>query len=87
MFIGFSKSLKRLGGFRVGFRKRLKGWNLLLMLIPIAIYYMMYYLFIAMFWMMYGMFWLLYKIVRCIFVLPIMALCKYIADKNKSEQL
>ena len=65
MFIGFSKRLKSMGGFRLGIGMRLTWrncWYFLFMLLFVGTFYLCWYSLIACGWMMYYLFYGLYKI-------------------------
>ena len=64
MFLSFSKTLKKMSGFRVGAHFRLKGWSLLVFGIFILMFYMVYWSFLAALWMIYGVCYLYYLIFK-----------------------
>ena len=59
MFIGFSKTLARFGGFRIGLGLRLTKKNAIWMLFVL----MLVYLFKAIWYLMILYFWLIYAVI------------------------
>lgn len=66
MFISFSKTLARFGGFRLGLGMRMTKKNaiwMLFVLMFVCIFKMMWYMMILCFWLMYAMiYWIAYGI-------------------------
>lgn len=62
MFLSFSKTLKKMSGFRIGAHFRLKGWSLLVFGIFILMFYLVYWSILAALWMIYGVCYLYYLI-------------------------
>lgn len=70
MFIGFTKRLKSMSGFRLGFGIRVNKhnwWYWLLMMIIVGCFYLMWYMIIGCGWLLYGLFYGLYKIYYYLF--------------------
>lgn len=67
MFLSFSKTLKKMSGFRIGKHVRLKGWSLLVFGIFILMFYIMYWSVVASLWMIYGICYLCYLPFKLIF--------------------
>jgi hypothetical protein len=71
MFISFSKTIARFGGFRIGVGMRLNkknSWIMLFLLLFVALFKMMWYMLILSFWLMYafcyGTYWCIKKLVQ-----------------------
>lgn len=64
MFLSFSKTLKKMSGFRIGAHFRLKGWSLLVFGIFILMFYLVYWSILAALWMIYGVCYLYYLIFK-----------------------
>ncbi len=70
MFIGFSKRLKAMGGFRLGVGLRLTKnncWYFLFALLLYGCFYLCWYSVIACGWILYFMLYALYKIYYLMF--------------------
>jgi len=80
MFISFSKRLKRMSGFRIGKRFKLKGWTVAVFFIFIAMFYLMWWSLLAALWMIYGVCWL------C-FYLPYKLIKGKTANNNSTTQI
>mgnify|MGYP000874251520 CR=1 FL=1 len=59
-FVGFSKTLLRMGGFRIGAGIRLKKSTAAILGVFILMFYMMWYSVILSGWMIYGFCWLFF---------------------------
>lgn len=77
MFIGLSKTLKRMMGFRIGIGLRLNKSTAIVFGIFILMFYMMWYSVILSGWILYGFCWLF-------FYLPYKGISK--AVKNLKEK-
>lgn len=75
MYIGFSKTLMRWGGIRIGVGTRAKGPMGLLMLLIFGMVQLCW-------WMIVGMLWLLYGLGYVLIYLPIKAVQK----RSKKEE-
>jgi len=60
MFASISKQLKRMGRFRIGFGRKLKGWEIIVFGIFILIFYMVYWSILLSLWAIYGVCYLCY---------------------------
>ncbi len=60
MFVSFGKTLKKMGGFRIGAHFKLNGVGLVVFGIFIFMFYLIYWTFLLMAWMVYGVFYLYY---------------------------
>ena len=67
MFLGFSKTLKKMGGFRLHLGVNLKKWYGVFILLFIAIFYLMYCMMLAALWCIYGVCWCFWKL-GCLWV-------------------
>lgn len=73
MFISLSKTIGKVGGFRIGIGKRItskNAWWMCLILCFVATFQLMWYMMVLCFWLMYamfyGMWWCCKKIVKAI---------------------
>ena len=71
MFISFSKTIARLGGFRLGFGIRMNKKNavwLSFIILFVAMFQLMWYMLLFCFWLMYaliyGIYWCIKKTVK-----------------------
>ena len=65
MFVSFTKTLKKMSGFRLGFAMRVNKRNALLWccaMLFAAMFYLMWYMIIGAGWCLYFMLWAIYKI-------------------------
>lgn len=63
MFISFSKTLAKVGGFRLGFRKRITSKNLLwvsLLYLTVVMFQLMWYSMVLVAWLVYAFFYGVY---------------------------
>jgi hypothetical protein len=58
MYIGFSKTLIKLGGIRIGVGKRMKGSTGWIMLLFYGMLQVTWWMIVGTLWMMYGIGWL-----------------------------
>lgn len=66
MFIGFSKRLKAMAGFRICVGIRLNKWVALFVIPFIGIFYLMWYSLILCGWMIYGICYIYYWLFKLI---------------------
>lgn len=67
MFIGFSKTLAKFGGFRLGVGMRVTKNNMIwmsLLIMVVQLFKAVWYLMIIAFWVMYAMFYGLYWCIK-----------------------
>lgn len=64
MFLGISKTLKKMGGFRLHLGLNMKKWYTWLILFFVAIFYAMYYIILGILWAIYGLAWCVYQLGR-----------------------
>lgn len=60
MFISLSKTIGKVGGFRIGIGKRItskNAWWMCLIICCVAIFQLMWYMMVLTFWLMYAMFY------------------------------
>lgn len=65
MFVGFTKRLKSMSGFRIGFGLRVNKrnwWYFLFAMLFVGMFYLMWYMMIGAGWMLYFMLYGIYKI-------------------------
>lgn len=74
MFLTFSKTIGKVGGFRIGVGKRItskNAWYMCIFIAFIAMFQLMWYGMVLAFWLMYAMFygafWVCKKIVQLVF--------------------
>ena len=76
MYIGFSKTLMRLGGIRIGMGMRKKGTDGLFLLFLFGMIQLCW-------WMIVGMLWLLYGVGYVLIYLPIQGVKKLLKKDEK----
>ena len=64
MFLGISKTLKKMGGFRLHLGLNMKKWYTWLILFFVAIFYVTYYIVLGILWAIYGLAWCVYQLGR-----------------------
>ena len=64
MFVGISKTLIKMGGFRLHLGLNMKKWYTWLILFFVAIFYVMYYIMLGILWAIYGIAWCVYQLGR-----------------------
>ncbi len=72
MFISFSKTLAKVGGFRIGFRKRITSKNALwmsLLYLVVAMCQLMWYSAVLAAWLVYAFFYGVYLCIKLFFQL------------------
>lgn len=65
MFVSFTKTLKKMSGFRLGFGIRVNKrnwWYWLVAMLFAGMFYLMWYMIIGAGWCLYYMCWAIYKI-------------------------
>ena len=87
MFIGLSKTIGKVGGFRLGVGMRLTAanfWWLLIVIFIVAMFKLMFYMLVFSLWLMYAMFYGVYWIIKQI-VKGIIHLIKGITGSRKKN--
>lgn len=64
MFLGFSKTLHRMSGFRIGAGFRLNKWWALFVIFFFAMFYMMWWSILLCGWLVYGVCFITYKFIK-----------------------
>lgn len=91
MFVSFTKTLKKMSGFRLGFGVRVNKRNAPLWLCAMflsAMFYMMWYMIIGAGWLLYFMLYAIYKIYYFIFkyaAIGCKKLYQFIRNKFKAK--
>lgn len=70
MFIGFTKTLKRMSGFRLGFGLRVNKrnwWFFLFAMLFVCVFYLMWYMMIGAGWLLYFVLYGIYKLYYWLF--------------------
>lgn len=70
MFIGFTKTLKRMSGFRLGFGLRVNKrnwWFFLFAMLFVGVFYLMWYMMIGTGWLLYFVLYGIYKLYYWLF--------------------
>ena len=63
MFVGISKTLMKMGGFRLHVGLNLKKWYGWFLLLFLGVFYAAYFLILGILWALYGIAWCFYKLI------------------------
>ena len=64
MFVGISKTLMKMGGFRLHVGLNLKKWYSWFLLLFLGAFYAAYFLILGVLWVLYGIAWCFFKLVK-----------------------
>lgn len=70
MFLGISKTLKSMGGFRLHLGVKMNSWYGWIIMLFVGMFYLMWFSIVAAGWVLYGMFWIGWKAIKLFMCLP-----------------